>query len=128
MVFIKICAVALISVILISLIRIYRPELAMYGVLCGSMLILFYVIGTAVESISYLQSIYMQLSAGTAYFPVILKTLGIAYLTDFTSALCQDAGEKSVASKVELAGKLAVFFAALPVFSSLLELLNELVI
>ncbi|MBR5488733.1 MAG: stage III sporulation AC/AD family protein, partial [Firmicutes bacterium] len=35
-------------------------------------------------------------------------------------------GEKSIAGKVELAGKLAVFFIALPVFSSLIEMLNHL--
>ena len=57
----------------------------------------------------------------------ILKALGIAYITEFTSELCLDAGEKSIAGKVELAGKIVIFFLALPVFTSLLELLNQFI-
>jgi stage III sporulation protein AD len=74
----------------------------------------------------YLEELYSRLSSGTAYFPIILKSLGIAYITEFTSAICKDAGEKSIAGKVELAGKIAIFFVALPVFTSLLDLLNGL--
>ena len=48
-------------------------------------------------------------------------------MTEFTSAICQDAGEKSIAGKVELAGKIAILFIALPVFTSLLDLLNSMV-
>ena len=39
----------------------------------------------------------------------ILKVLGISYITEFASAICQDAGEKSIAGKIELAGKVAIF-------------------
>ena len=53
--------------------------------------------------------------------------LGIAYITEFASAICQDAGEKSIAGKIVLAGKVAIFFAALPVFVSLLDLLDNLI-
>ncbi len=77
--------------------------------------------------LAYINHIYTDLTFGKSYFPVIIKVLAIAYITEFATALCQDAGEKSIAGKVELAGKIAIFFAAIPVFNSLLTLLNGLV-
>ena len=59
---------------------------------------------------------------------MILKVLVIAYATEFTSALCEDAGEKSIGTKVELAGKIGIFFVAIPVFTSLLNLLDSLIL
>ena len=99
----------------------------MEAVLCASLILLFYIINSMKYSFSYLEDIYQELSYGKEYFPIVLKALGIAYITEFTSAICNDAGEKSIGSKVELAGKIAIFFVALPIFTSLLELLNSLV-
>ncbi len=127
MIILKVCAAAIASVILISLIRVYKPEFTVEAVLCASVILLTYVIGSITHSFTYLEDIYSQLAGGKTYFPVILKALGIAYVTDFTSALCQDAGEKSIAGKVELAGKIAIFFTAIPVFQSLLDLMNSLI-
>lgn len=126
MMLLKFCAIALTAVILIGTVRIYRPELVLETILAASLLLLFYIVGSITQSFVYLEELYGRLSSGTAYFPVILKSLGIAYVTEFTSAVCLDAGEKAIAGKVELAGKIAVFFVALPVFTSLLDLLNTL--
>ena len=126
MVMLKLCAIALAAVVLIGILRIYRPELVPEAVLAASLLLLFYIAGSISQSFLYLEELYGKLSDGTKYVPVILKTLGIAYVTEFTSAICQDAGEKSISGKVELAGKIAIFFSALPVFTSLLDLLNSL--
>ena len=71
--------------------------------------------------------LYSRLTYGQEYFPIILKVLAIAYATEFTAALCEDAGEKSIGTKVQLAGKIAIFFAAIPIFTSLMKLLDSLV-
>ena len=127
MMILKICGIAVICVILIALIKAYKPEFTIEAVLCASILLLFYVIGSIRYSFTYLEDIYDQMSYGKSYFPIISKALGIAYVTEFTSAICQDAGEKSIAGKVELAGKIAILLIALPVFTSLLDLLNSMV-
>ena len=127
MVILKICAVALVCVVLIGIIRTWRPELTMEAVLCGSILLLSVIIGSLQQSLETIETLCGQLSHGKTYLPIILKSLGIAYVTEFTAAICTDAGEKSIADKVELAGKIAIFFVALPVFTSLLDLLNTLV-
>lgn len=64
---------------------------------------------------------------GDGYFAVVLKVIGIAYLTQFGAQLCADAGEGTVAAKIELAGKILMMTAAAPVLIGLLELVMGLV-
>ena len=57
---------------------------------------------------------------------MILKGLAVAYITDFTAQLCRDAGEASIGSKVELAGKIIIFYLAMPILTAILELIKTL--
>lgn len=123
----KICAVGIVSLIIISLIKAYKPEFTVEVTLCAGIILLYFIIDSLKYSFEFIAQVYGQLSYGKEYFPIILKVLAIAYVTEFAVALCEDAGEKSISSKIELAGKVAIFFAALPVFTSLSDLLNGLI-
>ena len=74
----------------------------------------------------FLQSIYDSVPYGKTFFPVIFKVLAVAYITDLTAQLCRDAGESAVGGKVELAGKVIIFYLALPILSAILELIGTL--
>ena len=102
------------------------PELAIPAVLCTSIILLYYVLESLRYGFLYIEALYGKLSYGKEYFPIILKVLAIAYAAEFTSALCADAGETAIASKIQLAGKISIFLAAIPVFASLLRLLESL--
>ena len=123
----RICAIVLAGLVIITLIKNYRPEFTVPVTITLSLLILW----SAAESLkyifTYMHTMYGQLSNGNEYFPVIIKVLAIAYITEFTASLCEDAGQKSIGTKVELAGKISVFFVAIPVFTSLLNLLGRLI-
>ena len=123
----KICAAGITGLIVVSLIKSYKPEFTVEAVLCTSIILLWFALDGLQYAFTYMENLYGRLTFGKEYFPVILKVLIIAYATEFTSALCEDAGEKSIGTKVELAGKLAIFFAAIPVFTSLLNLLDSLI-
>lgn len=67
---------------------------------------------------------FSQISA--VYLEVLIKVLGVGYLTQFAVTLCKDAGESAIAAKVELAGKVAVLLLSLPVFEYVLDLFGQL--
>ena len=123
----KICAAGITGLIVVSLIKSYKPEFTVEAVLCTSIILLWFALDGLQYAFTYMENLYGRLTFGKEYFPVILKVLVIAYATEFTSALCEDAGEKSIGTKVELAGKIAICFAAIPVFTSLLNLLDSLI-
>ena len=126
-VILKICAVGITGLIIISIIKAYKPEFTVEAVLCTSIILLWFALEGLQQAFVYMESLYGRLTYGKEYFPVILKVLVIAYATEFTSALCEYAGEKSIGTKVELAGKIGIFFVAIPVFTSLLNLLDSLI-
>ncbi|MFA5528341.1 MAG: stage III sporulation protein AD, partial [Peptostreptococcales bacterium] len=76
--------------------------------------------------LAIITSISNQVSLSKIYFPVIFKILGVCYLADFTAQVCKDAGEGAIASKIEFAGKIIIVYLALPVFLSVIDLINNL--
>jgi len=58
---------------------------------------------------------------------ILIKTLGISYLTDFSSSICKDLGENGLAAGAELCGKVEIIILAIPVFSNLLEVCTSLI-
>ena len=57
---------------------------------------------------------------------ILLKVLGISYLTDFSVSVCKDLGENGLAAGADLCGKAEIIVLALPLFSKLLELCTKL--
>lgn len=56
------------------------------------------------------------------YFGVMLKGLGVAFLTQTGSDICKDSGENLLASRIELAGKIEILAITLPLIKSLVAL------
>jgi len=123
---IKIASIAIIGIIATSIIRGFKPEFAIYVVIATVILIFAMAVDKLKVVFDFLQSIYDQLTYGKTFFPIIIKVLAVAYLADFTSQICKDAGEGAIAGKVELAGKVIIFYLATPILIAILELINSI--
>lgn len=121
----KIVGIAIAGVILVSIVKNFRPEFSIYIALATVVIIFIMAVSKLTSVFQFLESVYNQMTYGTEYFPIIIKVLVVAYLTDFTSQLCKDAGEGSIAGKVELAGKIVIFYLALPILTAILDLINS---
>lgn len=55
------------------------------------------------------------------YASILLKSLGICFAVQFASDSCRDAGENSMASKIEFAGKIGILITALPLFETIIQ-------
>lgn len=60
-------------------------------------------------------------SINSQFLGILLKITGIALLTEFAVSVCKDSGENSIASKVDLGGKIMIISVSIPIISSLLE-------
>jgi len=123
---IKIAGIALTGVISAALLKSINKDISLYVILATSVIILIAVLGEISEIFSFIESIYDDITYGREFFPVIIKVLIIAYITDFTAQLCKDAGEGSIGSKVELAGKVIIFYVAMPILTAILEVIDVL--
>ncbi len=66
----------------------------------------------AVASIKELSE-YSKL--GAKYLEPVLKITGIAYVSQIGAELCEDSGEKALAGRVEMAGKIAIGVITIPI-------------
>jgi len=71
MILLKICGMALAAVVLISLLRVYRPEFVPEAVICASVLMLMYILGSFRESLSQLEDLYQKLSVHQNLYMVL---------------------------------------------------------
>ncbi len=91
-------------------------------------------IGSAFIMISALMLIFPVISSVNEFLTetdsenlkIVLKALGIGYLSSFAADTCKDAGEVSLASKIELYGKAGVIAVSFPLLRSLLTIAREL--
>ena len=123
----KIAAIGLIGVLLASLLKTVNKDISIYVVISTVALLLIYIVGEISGIFIYLETIYNNVTYGREFFPIILKVLAVAYIADFTSQLCKDAGEASIGSKVELGGKIIIFYMAMPIFTAILQLIDSLI-
>lgn len=122
----KIIMVALAGVISASLIKSVRSEVSLYIALATGIIILVMILDSLTDIFGYFEAVYNKVEYGREYFPVIIKVLVIAYLSDFTAQLCKDAGQAAIGTKVELAGKLIIFFISIPILASVISLIDKL--
>lgn len=116
----------IIGSVLSVVLRQYKPEFSIYITLITGMLILGAAV-TAVKPVIETVSGYLQIAdPDTSYADVLVKSLAVCYITQMASDSCADAGEKSIAAKIELAGKFAIVLLALPVFDRLMEVIKQL--
>ncbi len=123
---IKIIGIALIALIIIILLKQYRPEFAVYISLLTGVLILVLVMDQLAGVISLLQSLANKTSVNMTFLSLLIKITGIAFLSEFAVSICRDSGEGAIASKIEIGSKIVIISMSIPIISSLLEIILKI--
>lgn len=121
----QIAGLALSAVALAVLLRQYRAEYAMALGLVVSAAILLALMPVLRETIGLLTDIASK-SGVSQTLDIIVKSIGIAFVAGIAADVCRDAGESAMASKVELAGKVAILSLAMPMAMQLMELFERI--
>ena len=123
----KFILLGLIGTIFAVLLRKENPQLAMLLSVITGVLLLGMLLTPLADLLRLLRHTAEQAGVGDGQFAVVLKVIGIAYLTQFGAQICADAGEGAIAAKMEMAGKILMMTAAAPVLTGLLQLVLGLV-
>ena len=123
---IKIIGVGLISLIIIIIIRQYKPEFTLYVSLFAGALILLFIMDKIGGIINLLTSLSNKTAINNEFLTLLIKITGIAFLTEFAVSICKDTGESAIANKVDMGGKVIIVSMSIPIISSLLETIVEI--
>lgn len=120
---IKIIGIAIVALIIIIILKQYRPEFAIYVSLLAGVLILFLVMDKLSGIINLLQNLSTKASVNSTFLSLLIKITGIALLSEFAVSICKDSGESAIASKIEIGSKIIIISMSIPIISSLLEVI-----
>ena len=96
----KIVAIALISVVSITILRPVRPELALLLGVATAILIIILVADELFEVIYSFYTIAETTNIDKNLFSNVIKIIGIGYLAEFGNNICEDSGCKSIGEKI----------------------------
>lgn len=98
----------------------------MIGIAAG-IVIFCYVLSQISVVIDFLTEMLDMVAIEQTYYIQLLKMLGIAYVAEFASSICKDAGHQSISGMIELFAKLSIVALSIPGLVFLVETLEQFV-
>lgn len=123
----KIIGIGVIAAALSLLIKQHRPELAIAIPILASVIILSMCAPYLGAAIKMLEDIADKAGIEFSHMRTVIKITGVAYICQFASDICKDAGEGAISSKIELGGKIVIITLSMPIIYNLLELVGNII-
>ncbi|MBQ8857529.1 MAG: stage III sporulation protein AD [Lachnospiraceae bacterium] len=118
---IKIAVIGVTAAILAAWIKNVKSEYALWIVLAAGVFLVLSVLlklDAIIDELRFLQGYFSEYAS---YIKLLIKIIGITYLSEFSSDLCKDAGANTLGTQIELFGKLSILVLCMPIMTSLLE-------
>lgn len=121
-----ICGIAVVTAVLALLLRAQSPHSAMLLSVASGVIIILSLVKNLPETLSGISTVLAEGGVDTSYVTILLKVMGICFVTEFTCDCVTEAGLMSLSTNISFAGKLLVLFTAMPLFNSIISVINTL--
>ncbi len=122
----KIVAVALVGCIATIIVKPVRSDYAVLIALASGVIILAMLVNYLSSVFDALKLIINTTGISGNLYSLLIKIVGIGYLIEFTAGICADTGNSSLGDKVLLGGKIIILVMAMPIVTSILQIIMEL--
>lgn len=99
-----------------------KAEFATFVSLTGSILLAWIALRLLEGITGGFERLEQLVAVDMEYMALLMKIIGVTYVSEFASALCKDAGYSAVAGQIELIGKLTILTIGMPIVMTLFEL------
>ena len=120
----KIIGVAFVVSIASILLKSTKPEISFVITRAGIIVILLLILDSLDETIAVFQGIATATGMENGLIKILLKIIGVGYVTEFGAGILNDFGSSSIANKVILGGKITIVLLSAPIFENLLNLMS----
>lgn len=124
---ISIVLIGLIGTVLIVTVKEYKPEIAVVLSIAVGVIMFLAAARLIAPIFDEIKNILNNSSASLENINILIKALGICYVTQFVSDVCKDSGQSSVSTKVELVGRIAICILAMPLYEELIVLIKSII-
>lgn len=122
----SICVIAIVSVVLSLCVKKYNSELSLLISISCAVIILLCVIDYVLSCVDSVSSIIARANIDKEYILILLKVMGICFITEFTCDCTKEAGLFSLSGNIALAGKIIVLITSMPMFLKVLNIVTSL--
>lgn len=123
---IVICGSAIMTAVLAVMLRQYSPHSALLLSLASGAVIILSILKNMPDILSGVQSVLYDSGIDTQSIAILLKVVGICFVTEFTCDCVTEAGLLSLSTNISFAGKILVLLTALPLFRNILSIITSL--
>ncbi|HHY70160.1 MAG TPA: stage III sporulation protein AD [Thermoanaerobacterales bacterium] len=123
---IQIVGLCLVTTILVVLIREDRPEIALQMSIVVGVIIFLRMIDQILIVVELLRDLSQKANINYSYISTVFKIIGIAYIAEFGSQICKDAGSSSIATKIEFAAKIFIIVLSIPILITVMDLIIKI--
>jgi len=123
---VQIIGIGLVSTVIMIILRKQKPEIAVLAGIAAGALMFLLIAAKLSAVVDLLEEYAARADIRPMYFSAVLKITGIAYIAEFGAEICRDAGEGAIAAKIELVGKVIIVTLAIPIITSLLDLVLKI--
>lgn len=124
---IAICAVGVVSAVLALMLRHQSPQISLLISVGAGVIILLTVMRETVLTADEVRGVLNAGGVSEEYIMILLKVLGICYITEFTCDTVTEAGMMSLSVNISFAGKILVLVTSMPLFRDILSTVVSLV-
>lgn len=107
--------------VLAVLLKKYNAEYSLILSVCAAVIIFIYVIVYILSLVSSLDKLFARTQLDVNYIAVLLKCIGVCFVTEFTCDCCKDASQNALSSVVLISGRICVLLTAVPLFEEFLN-------
>ena len=122
---IKIALIGLFAVVIAVIFRKGKEEYSLYISVAACVLILILGISKLEVILDAIDQLQDYIKLNRSYIGILIKIIGITYVTEIAASLCKDSGYHAVGEQIELVGKLTILAISMPIMLAILETLSS---
>lgn len=123
---IKIALLGLLTIFLTMMAGSIKREYAIVVTVGATILLAMYGVNSLKSIVERIMALEESVGVEQEYLTILLKMVGIAYLTQLVVSLCRDAGNGAVAGQINTVGKISMLIVSFPVLEALLKTVGEM--
>jgi len=119
-----ICGLCVVASILCKVLEKNTKEISTVLSIITVALVVLSIVSKLSEINELINELFIKADINSEYANIIMKSAGICYITHIGSDTCRDCSENSLASVVELSGKITVLSLSLPIIKNLISIIE----
>ncbi|MFG6327037.1 MAG: stage III sporulation protein AD [Lachnospiraceae bacterium] len=112
---------AVVASILAGQIKGVKSGFDTYIAVASCLVILGFILSRLSAVVSVIERLQSYIGIDAGYMEILLKIVGISYITQFSADMCRECGYNAIGSQIQIFGKISVMLVSMPVVLALIE-------